>query len=59
MYCVPCRIKYKYPAFSENIEELPGTEDPLCWWKNFLSCRNEMLETDALDHLTKGCGMPT
>uniref|UniRef100_A0A1B6I058 Uncharacterized protein n=1 Tax=Homalodisca liturata TaxID=320908 RepID=A0A1B6I058_9HEMI len=38
MYCIPCRIKYKYPAFSENIDFIPPRDSPSCWWQGHSSC---------------------
>lgn len=25
VYCIPDRIKYKYPAFSDNMQAIPGS----------------------------------
>lgn len=33
MYCPPCRVKYKYPPFSENIDFVPGGSQATCWWR--------------------------
>lgn len=37
LFCPPCRIKYKYPCFSENIDFVPGN-NLSCWWRSPLSC---------------------
>lgn len=38
-YCIPCRLKYKYPSFSENIDFIPPfVLHPPCWWKGPPSC---------------------
>lgn len=38
LYCPPCRLKFKYPPFSENIDFMPSSIQPPCWWKTPPSC---------------------
>lgn len=54
-YCVPCRLKYKYPPFSENIDFVPPyMMDPPCWWKRGPSCYERGdAENKVLDAITK------
>ncbi|KAG8313418.1 hypothetical protein J6590_001886 [Homalodisca vitripennis] len=46
LYCPPCRIKYKYPPFSENIEVMPDANQPPCWWRFPPTCHDNG-ETEA------------
>lgn len=50
MYCPPCRVKYKYPPFSENIDFVPGGSYPTCWWRFPPTC--DPREEDQLTSLT-------
>ncbi|KAG8269787.1 hypothetical protein J6590_001812 [Homalodisca vitripennis] len=53
-YCPPCRVKYKYPPFSENIDFVPpATQSPLCWWKHPPSCPISDADGEKLSNLTK------
>lgn len=50
LYCPPCRIKYKYPSFSENIDFVPGGSREYCWWPAPPSCN---LDGDMLKSLVR------
>lgn len=55
LYCQPCRLKYKYPAFSDNIDFVPPANESVCWWKHPPSCQEGLFaDVDTLKTLTRG-----
>jgi hypothetical protein len=53
LYCIPCRERYKYPPFSENIEFVPPKEEK-CWWKGRITCLEDIDES-PLGDITRPC----
>lgn len=52
-YCPPCRLKYKYASFSENIDFTPGSAQPPCWWKKSPTCEKNEEDTGTMDSITR------
>lgn len=53
LYCPPCRIKYKYPPFSENIDFMPGDSSEYCWWPASPTCYVDGNMLESLVRTTK------
>lgn len=52
LYCPPCRIKYMYPPFSENIDFIPSSIIPPCWWRLAIACTEDEGALAQLPSLT-------
>lgn len=56
LYCPPCSLRYKYAAFSDNINFTPPKVGADCWWQSGSSCEVDGKDT-SLDSLTKVCDL--
>lgn len=54
LYCIPCRTKYKYASFSDNINFTPPKNSNQCWWQGKSPCHLDD-DDSVLSSLTRQC----